>query len=87
MSQIGSPDRRENDGVNFYDSGAVVSADGSETMSLDGAVIVLVENGRRSYYDLNAVLDTVVSSCGRFMLDQSQIDEPDARIVAAVEPR
>jgi hypothetical protein len=72
--------------VNFYDSGTIVSADGSETMKLDGAVIVLVENGRRSYYDLNAVLDTVVSSCGRFMLDQSQIDETDARIVAAAEP-
>lgn len=73
--------------MNFYDSGAIVSADGSETMALDGAVVVLVENGRRSYYDLNAILDTVVTSCGRFMLDQSQIDEPDARIVAATETR
>lgn len=71
--------------MNFYDSGAIVSADGSETMTLDGAVVVLVENGRRSYYDLNAILDTVVTSCGRFMLDQSQIDEPDARIVAATD--
>jgi hypothetical protein len=31
------------------------------------------EKCRRS--DLNRYLDTVVSSCGRFMLDRSQIDE------------
>jgi hypothetical protein len=69
--------------VDFYDDGVIVSADGGVTVPLNGAVVVVIENGRRSYYDLSGVLDTIVTSCGRFMLDQSMLEEPDARVKAA----
>lgn len=64
--------------MDMFDKALVVSADARSVMPMDGAVIALVENGKASYYDLAAVIENVITSCGRFMLDQSLVDTPPA---------
>lgn len=70
--------------MELFDKALVVSADGATVLPVDGAVVAIVENGKTSYYDLASVIENVVSSCGRFMLDQSMLDEPPQPVVETV---
>ncbi len=62
--------------MELFDKALLVSADGATVLPADGTVLAVVESGKISYYDLAAVIENVVTSCGRFMLDQSLLDEP-----------
>lgn len=70
--------------MDLFDKACVVSGDGSKIMPAEGAVLAVNESGKVSYYDLSGVIDTVVTSCGRFMLDQSLLDEPPEAVKAAL---
>ena len=71
--------------MDLFDKACVISADGSRVLPADGSVVAVMENGRISYYDLAGVIENVVVSCGRFMLDQSFVEEPPHAVRAAAE--
>lgn len=69
--------------MELFEKALVVSGDGAAVLPLNGTVVAVVENGQLSYYDLAAVIENVITSCGRFMLDQSMLDEPPQAVRAA----
>lgn len=71
--------------MELFDKASVISADGKTVLPVDGSYIAVLENGKISYYDLGEVIENIVASCGRFMLDQSMVDEPPQAIRAAAE--
>lgn len=73
--------------MELFDKALVVSADGAAVLPVDGTVVAVVENGQTSYYDLASVIENVVTSCGRFMLDQSMLDEPPPAVVETLAGR
>ena len=73
--------------MELFDKALVVSADGATVLPVDGTIVAVVENGKVSYYDLAAVIENIVTSCGRFMLDQSLIDEPAQAVVETLTRR
>lgn len=73
--------------MELFDKALVVSGDGATVLPADGAVIAIIENGKASYYDLASVIENVVTSCGRFMLDQSLVDEPPRAVLETLARR
>lgn len=73
--------------MELFDKALVVSADGATVLPVDGTVVAVVENGKTSYYDLASVIENIVTSCGRFMLDQSLIDEAPAAVLETLARR
>lgn len=71
--------------MDLFEKASVVSADGKTVLPVDGTYIAVLENGKTSYYDLAGIIENVVVSCGRFMLDQSIVDEPPHAVRAAAE--
>ena len=71
--------------MELFDKASVISADGKTVLPVDGSFIAVIENGKVSYYDLAEVIENIVTSCGRFMLDQSMVDEPPRAVQAAAE--
>lgn len=71
--------------MELFDKACVISADGNTVLPVDGSVVAVLENGRISYYDLTGVIENAVVSCGRFMLDQSIVEEPPHAVRGAAE--
>lgn len=73
--------------MDLFDKAFVVSADGKTVLSVDGAYVAVVEGGKVSYYELPSIIENVVTSCGRFMLDQSLVDEAPAPAIETLRAR
>ncbi|HET6896275.1 MAG TPA: hypothetical protein VFH72_12900 [Candidatus Baltobacteraceae bacterium] len=73
--------------MELFDEAFVVSADGRAVLPADDAIVAVVENGKTSYYELASIIENVVISCGRFMLDQSLLEEPPAAVAEALAKR
>lgn len=62
--------------MELFDKASVISADGKTVLPVEGTFVAVVEGDTVTYYDLAAVIENIVTSCGRFMLDQSIVDDP-----------
>lgn len=71
--------------MELFDKASVISGDGKTVLPVEGSFVAVLENGKISYYDLAEVIENVVLSCGRFMLDQSIVDEPPRAVQSAAE--
>lgn len=73
--------------MDLFDKALVVSADGKTVLPVDGAFIALVEGAKISYYDLPSIIENVVTSCGRFMLDESLVEQAPLPAVETLRRR
>lgn len=73
--------------MELFDKAFVVSADGTTVLPVDGAYVAVVEDGKVSYYELPSIIENIVTSCGRFMLDQSLVEEAPQPAVETLRRR